>query len=155
MWWRRKRLSPIVGCFQPGTFREWVEIHQTSKNTDLMIILLIIGVQRHLQWRWPVQEWHSHRLQFVLPGFKFSSFYPLASSQWVPLYLIFNALLFYCPRLCWLSIEGGLMQFFSKGTTTRSLFKKSDLIYFPRFIEYQDEKKDRLVAFFRNNISKK
>jgi len=62
--------------------------------------------------------------------------------QWVPLYLIFNALLFYCPRLCWLSMEGGLMKFFGKGTTTR-------------FIEDQEEKKERLVAFFRKNITNK
>ena len=51
--------------------------------------------------------------------------------QWVPLYLIFNALLFYCPRLCWLSMEGGLMKFFGKGTTTRctyiSITKKKNL----------------------------
>ena len=46
--------------------------------SNLMVISLIIGVQRHLQWRWPGQEWHNHRLQFVLPGFKFSIFYPLA-----------------------------------------------------------------------------
>ena len=54
--------------------------------------------------------------------FHFSFFLPLFtnSCQWVPLYLIFNALLFYCPRLCWLSMEGGLMKFFGKGTTTRS-----------------------------------
>ena len=39
--------------------------------------------------------------------------------QWVPLYLIFLALLFYLPRMFWIMMEGGLMKFFGKGTTTR------------------------------------
>merc|ERR1719427_1851345 len=62
--------------------------------------------------------------------------------QWVPLYLIFNAVLFYLPRLLWLMMEGGLMKFFGKGTTTR-------------FIEDQEEKKDTLVKFFSKNIYNK
>ena len=41
------------------------------------------------------------------------------SFQWVPLYLIFMAFLFYLPRMFWLNIEGGLMKFLCKGTTTR------------------------------------
>ena len=40
--------------------------------------------------------------------------------QWVPLYLIFLSVLFYMPRCFWLMMEGGLMKFFGKGTTTRS-----------------------------------
>ena len=39
--------------------------------------------------------------------------------QWVPLYLIFLSVLFYMPRCFWLMMEGGLMKFFGKGTTTR------------------------------------
>ena len=39
--------------------------------------------------------------------------------QWVPLYLIFMAFVFYLPRMFWLSMEGGLMKFLCKGTTTR------------------------------------
>ena len=39
--------------------------------------------------------------------------------QWVPLYLILMAFLFYLPRMFWLSMEGGLMKFLCKGTTTR------------------------------------
>ena len=39
--------------------------------------------------------------------------------QWVPLYLIFMAFLFYLPRMFWLSMEGGIMKFLCKGTTTR------------------------------------
>jgi len=62
--------------------------------------------------------------------------------QWVPLYLIFLALLFYLPRMFWLMMEGGLMKFFGKGTTTR-------------FIEDQEEKRDKLVTFFIKNIHNK
>ena len=52
--------------------------------------------------------------------------------QWVPIYLIFLAILFYLPRCMWLVMEGGLMKFFGKGTTTR-------------FIEDPEEKRDKLV----------
>ena len=52
--------------------------------------------------------------------------------QWVPIYLIFLAVLFYLPRCMWLVMEGGLMKFFGKGTTTR-------------FIEDPEEKRDKLV----------
>ena len=62
--------------------------------------------------------------------------------QWVPLYLVVLAFLFYLPRMFWLIMEGGLMEFFGKGTTTR-------------FIEDQEEKRDTLVAFFRKNIHNK
>jgi len=62
--------------------------------------------------------------------------------QWVPLYLIFMAFLFYLPRMFWLNIEGGLMKFLCKGTTTRN-------------IEDADEKKSKLVRFFSQNIHNK
>jgi len=62
--------------------------------------------------------------------------------QWVPLYLVFLAVAFYLPRCVWLVLEGGLMKFFGKGTTTR-------------FIEDQDEKKEKLVSFFCKNIHNK
>jgi len=62
--------------------------------------------------------------------------------QWVPLYLIFLSVLFYMPRCFWLMMEGGLMKFFGKGTTTR-------------FIEDQDEKREKLVQFFCRNIHNK
>jgi len=62
--------------------------------------------------------------------------------QWVPLYLVFLAALFYLPRIIWLVMEGGLMKFFAKGTTTR-------------IIEDQDEKREKLVEFFRRNIQNK
>ena len=62
--------------------------------------------------------------------------------QWVPLYLVFLGLLFYLPRLLWLTMEGGLMKFFGKGTMSRS-------------IEDHDEKRDHLVTFFNKNIQNK
>jgi len=62
--------------------------------------------------------------------------------QWVPIYLIFLAVLFYLPRCMWLVMEGGLMKFFGKGTTTR-------------FIEDPEEKRDKLVKFFKDNIHNK
>jgi len=62
--------------------------------------------------------------------------------QWIPIYLIFLAVLFYLPRCIWLMMEGGLMKFFGKGTTTR-------------MIEDPDEKRDKLVKFFKDNIHNK
>ena len=41
-------------------------------------------------------------------------------------------MLFYLPRMLWLMMEGGLMKFFGKGTTTR-------------IIEDPEEKRDKLV----------
>ena len=62
--------------------------------------------------------------------------------QWVPLYLVFLAILFYLPRMIWLVMEGGLMKFFGKGTTIRDIVD-------------QDEKRDMLVKFFNHNIHNK
>ena len=62
--------------------------------------------------------------------------------QWVPLYLTFLAFFFYLPRYIWLKMEGGLMKLFRKGTTAR-------------FIEDQDEKREKLVQFFCRNIHNK
>ena len=62
--------------------------------------------------------------------------------QWVPLYLVFLAILFYLPRMLWLVMEGGLMKFFGKGTTVRDIVD-------------QDEKRDMLVKFFLQNIKNK
>jgi len=62
--------------------------------------------------------------------------------QWVPLYLLGLAILFYLPRMFWLMIEGGLMKFFGQGTTSR-------------FVEDHDEKRERLVKYFCKNIHNK
>ena len=78
------------------------------------------------------EEWNKARTSIV-----YNSYY-----QWVPLYLVLLAFLFYLPRMFWLIMEGGLMEFFGKGTTTR-------------FIEDQEEKKETLVNFFSKNIHNK
>ena len=52
--------------------------------------------------------------------------------QWVPIYLIFLAVIFYLPRYMWLIMEGGLMKFFGKGTTAK-------------LIENPEEKRDKLL----------
>lgn len=62
--------------------------------------------------------------------------------QWIPIFLMFLAVLFYLPRMLWMVMEGGLMKFFGKGTTTR-------------LIEEPEEKRDRLVRFFSDNIHNK
>ena len=62
--------------------------------------------------------------------------------QWVSLFLLLIAVLFYVPRMIWMMMEGGLMKFFGKGTTTR-------------LIEEPDEKRDKLVQFFTDNIHNK
>ncbi len=72
-----------------------------------------------------------------IEGIIYNSYY-----QWVPIYLIILAVFFYLPRVLWLVMEGGLMKFFGKGTTTR-------------IIEDPEEKRDKLVEFFRANIHNK
>ena len=79
-----------------------------------------------------LNEWNEQTTTIV-----YNSYY-----QWVPLYLIILAFVFYLPRMCWLIMEGGLMEFFGKGTTVR-------------FIEDQEEKRDVLVDFFRKNVHNK
>lgn len=75
--------------------------------------------------------------QEMLEGIIYNSYY-----QWVPIYLFLLSALFYLPRCLWLIMEGGLMKFFGKGTTTR-------------VIEDPEEKRDKLVEFFRANIHNK
>jgi len=62
--------------------------------------------------------------------------------QWVSLFLIFQAFLFYCPRIIWLMSEGGLMKYLGKGTTGK-------------IIEEEDEKMTRLLKTFKDHLQNK
>lgn len=62
--------------------------------------------------------------------------------QWVAIFLIFQALLFYVPRIIWLMSEGGLLKYLAKGRTGR-------------IIEETDEKLDSLLATFKDNLQNK
>ena len=63
--------------------------------------------------------------------------------QWVSIFLIFTAFLLYIPRCFWLMMEGGLMKFLGKGTTTQYE------------IEDPEDKKEKMVKFFAGNIHNK
>ena len=92
---------------------------------------------------------------------------PLTSTfnQWVPLYLLGLAILFYLPRMFWLMVEGGLMKFFGQGTTSRwksgriEMNRRETCLFYQdfkiRFVEDQDEKRERLVKYFCKNIHNK
>jgi len=62
--------------------------------------------------------------------------------QWVPPFLIASACLFYLPRSIWLSLEDGLMNYFSTGTRER-------------YIENREEKRDQMISYFRKRLSNK
>lgn len=62
--------------------------------------------------------------------------------QWVSIFLVFQAILFYIPRVIWLMLEGGLMKFLGKGTTGR-------------IIEDGDDKRDKMLRVFRDNLQNK
>ena len=60
----------------------------------------------------------------------------LYNLQWVSIFLVIAAISFYIPRAIWLMVEGGLMKFLAKGTTTK-------------IIEDADEKRDQLIKTFQ------
>ncbi|XP_071747044.1 innexin inx2 isoform X3 [Lepeophtheirus salmonis] len=62
--------------------------------------------------------------------------------QWVPVFLIMSAILFYAPRGLWLSIEGGLMKFLAKGTRGK-------------IIDEADIKRDALIKTFQDHLHNK
>ena len=93
--WSHSPIATIALCLLTGCYR-----HAGKKN---IIYLGYFSVDR-----WFVYINHSNF------SFKKKNFF-----QWVPLYLIFLSVLFYMPRCFWLMMEGGLMKFFGKGTTTR------------------------------------
>ena len=56
--------------------------------------------------------------------------------QWVSLFLVVCAVLFYIPRAIWLMAEGGLMKFLSRGTTSK-------------IVEDAGKKREELVKTFQ------
>lgn len=58
--------------------------------------------------------------------------------QWIVIFLVLSATLFYLPRMIWLMAEGGLMKFLAKGVTTK-------------IIEDADEKREKLLKTFSVN----
>ena len=62
--------------------------------------------------------------------------------QWVAVFLVLSALLFYTPRAIWLTIEGGLMKFLAKGARGK-------------IIEDADEKREALVQTFQDHLHNK
>ncbi len=62
--------------------------------------------------------------------------------QWVPIFLIIQASLFYVPRMIWLMMEGGLMKFLAKGRTDR-------------IVEDPEEKMTKLIKTFKHNLQNK
>ena len=66
----------------------------------------------------------------------------LSFFQWVTLYLVVSALLFYVPRALWLTLEGGLMKYLAKGARGK-------------IIEDADKKRDDLIMVFRQHLKNK
>ncbi|XP_023325021.1 innexin inx2 isoform X2 [Eurytemora carolleeae] len=62
--------------------------------------------------------------------------------QWVSLYLVFEAILFYLPRSIWLMLEGGLMKFLAKGARGK-------------IIEDACEKRENLLRTFQEHLHNK
>jgi len=62
--------------------------------------------------------------------------------QWVSIYLVFQALLFYLPRVLWLSMEGGLMKFLVRNARGK-------------IIEEAEEKRESLLTVFAEHLHNK
>ena len=56
--------------------------------------------------------------------------------QWVSIFLVVCAILFYTPRAIWLMAEGGLMKYLAKGATTK-------------IVEDADKKREALLKTFQ------
>ena len=105
----------------------------SSSQVSIQVRVVYLNIMNYNNFqKTSVQSANEYKVSVV-----YNSYY-----QWVPLYLVFLALVFYLPRLAWLMMEGGLMKFFGKGTTSRN-------------VEDTDEKRDFLVTFFNKNIQNK
>ena len=73
--------------------------------------------------------------------------------QWVAIFLVIQAMVFYLPRVLWLSVEGGLMKVNSQIFCPQSHF--SSLFQFlvrnarGKIIEDAEEKRDALIVTFK------
>ena len=75
--------------------------------------------------------------------------------QWVAIFLVIQAMVFYLPRVIWLSVEGGLM----KVNRRIDIFAQSVifLLFFQflvrnargKIIEEAEEKRDALIVTFK------
>jgi len=62
--------------------------------------------------------------------------------QWVAIFLVFSAILFYIPRSIWLTLEGGLMKFLAKGARGK-------------IIEDACDKRENLLRTFQEHLHNK
>eukprot|EP00092_Neocalanus_flemingeri_P002461 GFUD01002633.1.p1 GENE.GFUD01002633.1~~GFUD01002633.1.p1 ORF type:complete len:421 (-),score=78.51 GFUD01002633.1:86-1348(-) len=62
--------------------------------------------------------------------------------QWVSIFLVIQALIFYLPRMLWLSMEGGLMKFLVRNARGK-------------IIEDAEEKRDSLIQTFQEHLHNK
>ena len=70
-------------------------------------------------------------------GSLFNSYY-----QWVSIYLVLSALVFYTPRAVWLCLEGGLMKFLAQGANEK-------------IVENASEKRESLIKLFQAQMRNK
>ena len=70
-------------------------------------------------------------------GTLYNSYY-----QWVSIFLVVSALMFYAPRALWLMLEGGLMKFLAKGATEK-------------IVENAAEKRESLIKTFQEHLHNK
>merc|ERR1712106_416365 len=62
--------------------------------------------------------------------------------QWVAIFLVIQALIFYLPRMLWLNMEGGLMKFLVRNARGK-------------IIEDAEEKRDSLIQTFQEHLHNK
>lgn len=62
--------------------------------------------------------------------------------QWVAIFLVIQAMVFYLPRVLWLSVEGGLMKFLVRNARGK-------------IIEDAEEKRDALIVTFKEHLHNK
>ena len=107
---------------------------QGSKNLEL-----VSGSESkiHISWFVPVLDTKTKvgiGVSVTLTDCQFV--YPTLYLQWVSIFLVVCAILFYTPRAIWLMAEGGLMKYLAKGATTK-------------IVEDADKKREALLKTFQ------